>query len=145
MLDLAPTVWKKKELANDRLSTSSDPTYFFRTEQTKHCRPGTHCRTCPPRPKALSSTLMEFYSMTDDQRFQSCITTSDLVAYSSSYYEKAIITLQRACLKVAGHLSTTPRWGNSACVFPDGTTSKLAACSPHCPFNAERQAGKLWT
>ena len=28
--------------------------------------------------------------------------------------------------------------------FPNGTTSKLAGLSSHCPFNAERQAGKLW-
>ena len=27
--------------------------------------------------------------------------------------------------------------------FPNSTTSTLAACSSHCPFNAERQAGKL--
>ena len=27
--------------------------------------------------------------------------------------------------------------------FLNGTTSRLPACSPHCPFNAERQAGKL--
>ena len=42
----------------------------------------------------------------------------------------------RARLGVAGHLSTTPRWGNPVkCLWP--------ACSPHCPINAERQAGKL--
>ena len=32
----------------------------------------------------------------------------------------------RARLGVAGHLSTTPRWGNPLSAFPNGTTSKLA-------------------
>ena len=67
-----------------------------------------------------------------------------LVAYSPSYREKTIKALLRARLGVAGHLSTTPKWGNSAECFSNGTSSKLApACSSHCPFNAERQAGKL--
>ena len=37
-----------------------------------------------------------------------------LVAYLPSYHEKAIKTLQLACLGVASHLSTTPRRGNPA-------------------------------
>ena len=36
-----------------------------------------------------------------------------LVAYLPSYHEKAINALQRARLGIAGHLSTTPRWGES--------------------------------
>ena len=41
-----------------------------------------------------------------------------LVAYLSSYHEKAIKSLLRARLGVAGHLSATIRWGNSAkCLF----------------------------
>ena len=27
--------------------------------------------------------------------------------------------------------------------FPTAQQANLPACSPHCPFNAERQAGKL--
>ena len=50
----------------------------------------------------------------------------------------------RARLGVARYLSTTPRWGNFASAFPNGTsTVNLPACSSHCPINAERQAGKL--
>ena len=30
-------------------------------------------------------------------------------------------------------------------LFPTAPTSKLAASSSHCPFHAERQAGKRWT
>ena len=41
----------------------------------------------------------------------------------------------RARSGVAGHLSTTPRWGT--------TIVNLPACSSHCPFEAKRQAGKL--
>ena len=45
----------------------------------------------------------------------------------------------RARLGVASHLSkVTLRWGN-----PAKAQVNLPACSPHCPFNAERQAGKL--
>ena len=35
--------------------------------------------------------------------------------------------------------------GISLSAFPDGTTRlvNLPTFSPHCPFNAERQAGKL--
>ena len=39
---------------------------------------------------------------------------------------KAIKALQRACLGVAGHLSTTPRWGIPLRAFPTATTTKLA-------------------
>ena len=37
-----------------------------------------------------------------------------LVAYLSSYHEKAIKATYRARLGVASHLSTTLRWGNPA-------------------------------
>ena len=67
-----------------------------------------------------------------------------LVAYSPSYREKAIKALLRDRLEVAGHLSTTLKWGNPAECFSNGTSGRLApACSSHCPFNAERQGGKL--
>ena len=33
----------------------------------------------------------------------------------------------RACLGVAGHLSTTLRWGIPLSAFPNGTTSKSAS------------------
>ena len=49
----------------------------------------------------------------------------------------------RARLQVASHLSTTPRGRIQPSAFPNGTTGKLASLCPHCPFNAERQAGKL--
>ena len=43
---------------------------------------------------------------------------SIVVAYLSSYHEKAINMLKRARLGVAGHLSTTPKWENPAkCLF----------------------------
>ena len=48
-----------------------------------------------------------------------------MAAYLSSYHEKAIKTLQRVCLEVAGHLSATPRRGIPPNAFPTGTTSKL--------------------
>ena len=37
------------------------------------------------------------------------------------------------------------RWGNAAreVLFPAKLHVNLPACSTHCPFNAERQAGKL--
>ena len=42
-----------------------------------------------------------------------------LVAYLSYYHEKATKALKRARFGVAGHLSTTPRWGNPAgCLSP---------------------------
>ena len=47
----------------------------------------------------------------------------------------------RARLGVASHLSTTPRWGDPAMPFPRAQQVNLPACSPHCPFTAERQAG----
>ena len=46
----------------------------------------------------------------------------------------------QARLGVASHLSTTPRWGNSIKCL---SQISLPACFPHCPFNAERRAGKL--
>ena len=54
----------------------------------------------------------------------------------------------RARLGVAGHLSTTPRWGNpTKCLSQWHNKYNLPAGSPQCPFNAcspHRQAGKLW-
>ena len=50
----------------------------------------------------------------------------------------------RGRLGVAGHRFTTPRWGGiPPSAFLNGTTRNLPACSPHFPFNAEGQAGKL--
>ena len=49
----------------------------------------------------------------------------------------------RARLGVAGHRSTTPRWGIPLSTFSMAQQVDLPACSPHCPFDAERQAGKL--
>ena len=50
----------------------------------------------------------------------------------------------RARLEVAGHLSTTLKWGSPVkCLFPTAQQVNLPACPPHCPLNAERQAGKL--
>ena len=49
----------------------------------------------------------------------------------------------RARLGAASHLSTTPRREEFRQVpFPTAQVN-LPACSSHCPFNAERQAGKL--
>ena len=49
-----------------------------------------------------------------------------------------------ALLGVAGHLFTTPRWGNRVQRILQRTKQvNLPACSLHCLFNAERQAGKL--
>ena len=45
-------------------------------------------------------------------------------------------------LGVASHLSTTQRWGNPSASFAT-TQVNLPACSPHRPFNSERQTGKL--
>ena len=52
------------------------------------------------------------------------------ISHLSSYHEKTIKALQRACLGVGGHLSTAPRWGNSLRALPNGTTSKLAGLFP---------------
>ena len=50
----------------------------------------------------------------------------------------------RARLGVTSHLSTTPRWRNSAkCFSQTAQQANLPACSPNCSFNAERQEGKL--
>ena len=51
-------------------------------------------------------------------------------------------SLLRSCRPSVYHNKT----GESRKVpFPTAQQVNLPACSPHCPFNAERQAGKLWT
>ena len=51
-----------------------------------------------------------------------------VAAYFSPYPQKAINALYRACIGVAGHLSTTPRWGSPATCLSqrhDERTSRL--------------------
>ena len=50
----------------------------------------------------------------------------------------------RARLGVAGHLSTTLRWGNSVKCLSQRHNKQTCRLSPLCPLNGERQAGKLW-
>ena len=67
----------------------------------------------------------------------------NLAAYLPSYHEKALL---RARLGVASSLrSCLPHqdWEIPLRAFPRGTASKVAGLFLHCPFNAERQAGKL--
>ena len=66
-----------------------------------------------------------------------------LVAYLSSYHEKAINALYELAEELPAICPPHQDGGIPLSAFPNGTTSELAACSPHCPFNAERQAGKL--
>ena len=60
-----------------------------------------------------------------------------LVAYLSSYHEKAI----NALYELAEELPAIclPH----QVLFPTAQLVNLPACSPHCSFNAECQAGKL--
>ena len=64
------------------------------------------------------------------------------VAYLSSYHEKAINALYELAYELAAICLLHQDGGIPLSAFPNGTTSKLPACSSHCPFNAERQAGK---
>ena len=50
----------------------------------------------------------------------------------------------RARLVVAGHLSTTVGLGNPTKCLIQRHNKRKCRHAPHCPFNAERQARKLW-
>ena len=66
-----------------------------------------------------------------------------LLACLSSYHEKATkrcTSSLRSCRPSVYHT----KMGEFRYVpFPTAQQVSLSACSPHCPLNAERQAGKL--
>ena len=67
------------------------------------------------------------------------------IAYLSFYHEKVIKDPQWARVGIAGHLSITLNMRKSRQVpFQTAQEVNLRACSPHCPFNAQDQAEKLW-
>ena len=66
-----------------------------------------------------------------------------LVTHLSSYHEKAINALYELAKELPA-ICLPHRDGESCYVpFPTAQQVNLPACSPDCPFNAERQAGKL--
>ena len=65
-----------------------------------------------------------------------------LAAYLSSYHDKAINALYELAKELPAICLPHQDGGIPLSAFPNGSTSELA-CSPHCPLNAERQAGKL--
>ena len=67
-----------------------------------------------------------------------------LVAYLSSYHERAINALYELAEELPGICLPHNKMGESRKVpLPTVQQVNLPACSPHCPFNAECQAGKL--
>ena len=75
---------------------------------------------------------------------------SDIGYFLFLYFIRTFILLSResdqcavrARLEVAGHLSTTLRWGIPFSLF-QGHNKRTCRLAPHYPFDAERQAGKL--
>ena len=66
-----------------------------------------------------------------------------LVAYLSSYHVKAINALYKLAEELPAICQQHQDGGMPLVHFQTAQQINLPACSPHCPYNAERQAGKL--
>ena len=124
-------------------------------KQRGHCMLPSKNILCPSKMLSAHVTTLNLYNQvavcSHHQPFLfllPCLTTRPyiflhVVVYLSSYHEKAINAIYKLAKKLPAICLPHQEGDIPQVSFPTAQQVNLPVCSPHCPFNAERQAGKL--